>query len=124
MGIYVNPSNFGFQQSINSAIYVDKSMLIDFTNSVVNTRQKYVCVTRPRRFGKSMAAEMLAAYYSCGCESKNLFSNLKIATTSSFESELNKNCVIALDIQKMRAVAIAINKDYLEHIQKCVIDDL
>ena len=124
MGIYVNPSNFGFQQSINSAIYVDKSMLIDFTNSVVNTRQKYVCVTRPRRFGKSMAAEMLAAYYSCGCESKKLFSNLKIATTSSFESELNKNCVIALDIQKMRAVAIAINKDYLEHIQKCVIDEL
>ena len=124
MGIYVNPGNFGFQQSVNSAIYVDKTMLIEFTNSILNTRQKYVCVTRPRRFGKSMAAEMLAAYYSCGCESKELFSNLKIAQTPSFESELNKNCVIAMDIQKMRVVAIALKQDYLEYIQKCVIEEL
>ena len=124
MGIYVNPSNFAYKQSINSPIYVDKSMLIDFTNSIINTRQKYVCVTRPRRFGKSMAAEMLAAYYSCGCDSKDMFSNLKIAKTPDFESELNKNCVIALDIQRLRSKAIGLNQDKLLYIQKSVIEEL
>ena len=124
MGIYVNPSNEAFKRTLRSKIYVDKSMLIDFTNSVLNTRQGYICITRPRRFGKSMAAEMLAAYYSCGCESKELFSNLKIAESPSFESELNKNYVIALDIQKLRANAIALKQDKLLYIQKCVIDEL
>ena len=124
MGIYVNPGNEAFKRTLRSKIYVDKSMLIDFTNSVLNTRQGYICVTRPRRFGKSMAAEMLAAYYSCGCDSKELFSNLKIAQSPTFESELNKNCVIALDIQKLRANAIALKQDKLLYIQKCVIDEL
>lgn len=124
MGIYVNPDNDVFKRALRSKIYVDKSLLIDFTNSVLNTNQGYICFTRPRRFGKSMAAAMLAAYYSCGCDSKELFSNLKIAKTPDFESELNKNCVIMMDIQKMRAVAVALKLDYLEYIQKCVIDEL
>ena len=124
MGIYVNPNNEAFKTALRSQIYVDKTLLIDFTNSIINTKQKYVCVTRPRRFGKSMAAEMLAAYYSCGCDSKELFSKLKIAQTPDFEIELNKNCVIMMDIQKMRAVAVALKQDYLEYIQKCVIDEL
>ena len=124
MGIYVNPDNDGFKRALRSKIYVDKSMLIDFTNSVLNTEQGYICITRPRRFGKSMAAKMLAAYYSCGCDSKDLFSNLKIAKTPDFESELNKNCVIALDIQKMRVDAKAQRKGVLNYIQKSVIDEL
>ena len=124
MGIYVNPNNESFKSALRSKIYVDKSMLIDFTNSILGSQQKYICITRPRRFGKSMAAAMLAAYYSCGCDSKELFSNLKIAKTPDFENELNKNCVIMMDIQKMRAVAIALKQDYLEYIQKCVIDEL
>ena len=124
MGIYVNPSNEAFKTALRSQIYVDKTMLIDFTNSILNTKQKYVCVTRPRRFGKSMAAEMIAAYYSCGCDSKEIFSNLKIAKTSDFESELNKNCVIMMDIQKMRVDAKAQNQDILGYIQKSVIEEL
>jgi hypothetical protein len=124
MGIYVNPNNEGFKSALRSRIYVDKSMLIDFTNSILGTEQKYICITRPRRFGKSMAAAMLSAYYSCGCDSKELFSNLKIAKSSSFESELNKNCVIALDIQKLRSKAIGLNQDKLLYIQKSVIKEL
>ena len=124
MGIYVNPSNESFKSALRSKIYVDKSMLIDFTNSVLNTEQRYICITRPRRFGKSMAAKMLAAYYSCGCDSKELFSNLKITQTPDFESELNKNCVILMDIQKMRVDAKAQRKGILNYIQKSVIDEL
>ena len=62
MGIYLNPDNTDFQEEINSPIYVDKTMLIAHTNSVIRTEQKNICVSRPRRFGKSIAANMLTAY--------------------------------------------------------------
>ena len=62
MGIYVNPGNESYKEAVNSTIYVDKSQLISRMNSVLNTKEKYVCVSRPRRFGKSMAADMLTAY--------------------------------------------------------------
>ena len=62
MGSYLNPGCKGFEESLNSAIYVDKTGLIEKVNAVVDTRQKYICVSRPRRFGKSMATDMLAAY--------------------------------------------------------------
>ncbi len=100
MGIYLNPGNEDFQRALNSEIYVDKSMLIAYTNKRLNTEQGYICVSRPRRFGKSMAANMLTAYYSRGCDSKNMFSGLTIADDVSFEKYLNKYHVIHLDITK------------------------
>ena len=96
MGIYLNPDNEDFQQSLNSKIYVDKSELIAYTNGILRTEQKYICVSRPRRFGKSMAANMLTAYYSRGCDSREMFSDLKIAHDKSFEKHLNKYNVIHL----------------------------
>ena len=69
MGIYVNPGNAAFEMARFSDIYVDKSMLINKINHVYRTEQRFVCVSRPRRFGKSMAANMLSAYYSRGCDS-------------------------------------------------------
>ena len=62
MGIYLNPSSFGFKRSLNSEIYVDKTGLIEKTNALLDTEQKFICVSRPRRFGKSMAVNMLSAY--------------------------------------------------------------
>lgn len=53
----------GFKESINGSIFVDKSLLIDFVNEKLSTKEKWICVSRPRRFGKTMALEMLAAYY-------------------------------------------------------------
>ncbi len=72
MGIYLNPGNKGFWESVRSEIYVDKTGMIAYTNRYMNTEQKFICVSRPRRFGKSMALKMLAAYYSCGCDSREL----------------------------------------------------
>ena len=63
MGNYLNPGNEGFQKTVNSEIYVDKTGMLAYTNKVLNTMQGYLCVSRPRRFGKSIAAAMLAAYY-------------------------------------------------------------
>lgn len=98
MGIHLNPNNIDFWQALNSKIYVDKSMLIEYTNNAVYTEQKFICVSRPRRFGKSMAANMLMAYYSRGCNSKEMFSGLKIAESESFEKHLNKYNVIHINM--------------------------
>ena len=71
MGIYLNPSNDLFAEAIRSKIYIDKTGLLSYVNSVLQTTQKYICVSRPRRFGKTMAANMLTAYYSRGCDSRD-----------------------------------------------------
>lgn len=84
MGSYVNPGNAAFREAVNSMIYVDKSGLISYTNSVLSTMQKNVCVSRPRRFGKSMAADMLVAYYSKGCDSGRLFAGKTAEQAESF----------------------------------------
>ena len=89
MGIYLNPGNGLFSEAVNSDIYVDKSMLIDLTNKCLRKTNKHICISRPRRFGKSMAANMLAAYYSRGCDSRDLFKDLKITETENFEKHLN-----------------------------------
>lgn len=98
VGIYLNPDNIDFQEALNSKIYVDKTELIKHTNDVIRTEDKYVCVSRPRRFGKSMAANMLVAYYSRGCDSKEMFSSYKIAAEQSFEKHLNKYNVIHINM--------------------------
>ena len=97
MGIYLNQDNtMMYNSKTYSKIYIDKSMLIDFTNGNLFGENKAVCISRPRRFGKSMAANMLVAYYSRGCDSKELFSDLKIAKTDDFTKHINKYNVIHL----------------------------
>ena len=66
MGRFVNPDNSAFQTALNSEIYVDKTGLLEYTNRVLETKQGYICNSRPRRFGKSITADMLTAYYSKG----------------------------------------------------------
>lgn len=100
MGIYLNPGNMSFWQSIRSEIYVDKTGLIAQTNRYINTDQRYICVSRPRRFGKSMALKMLAAYYSRGCDSADLFKGLKIESNTTFREYLNQYDVIFLNMQQ------------------------
>lgn len=97
MGTYINRGNNGFQESRNSE-YVDKSGLIKVINATLETEQKFTCVSRCRRFGKSMAAKMLAAYYDYSCDSRSLFADLSIANDPSFEKHLNKYPVIYVDM--------------------------
>lgn len=97
MSTFINPGNEGFRQIIQSE-YVDKTGLIIQMNQVINTAQNLVCVSRPRRFGKSYAVRMLCAYYDRSCESRELFSNYRIANDLSFEKHLNQYHVINLDI--------------------------
>ena len=100
VGTFLNPTNDKFTIALNSPIYVDKSGLISYTNDVIATEERFVCVSRPRRFGKSMAANMLMAYYSRGCDSKDLFQKLEIYKDSDFEKYLNKFDVISINMQE------------------------
>ena len=99
MGRFVNPGNSAFQIALNSEIYIDKTGLLTYTNKVMNTLQGYICNSRPRRFGKSITANMLTAYYSRGCDSHAMFSDLSIGQNPDFEKHLNQYDVIHLDIQ-------------------------
>ncbi len=123
MGIYLNPDNAAFKKAVESEIYVDKSLLIAFTNKVLNTLQGNVCVSRPRRFGKSMAANMLVAYYSRGCDSRELFQNLKIAQHPSFEKHLNKYNVIHLNIPTFLEDSEDAS-DLIHYIKSDLLDEL
>jgi hypothetical protein len=114
MGIYIDKGNGAFRQCRNSE-YVDKSGLIAVINNTLFTRQKFTCVTRSRRFGKSMAAEMLAAYYDRSCDSRQLFADLEIAGDFTFEEHLNKYPVIYLDLSAFnRRLGQGDTVDYME----------
>lgn len=104
MGIYINPGNSGFAE-INDADYVDKTMLIEQINQTIGTKNKLVCISRPRRFGKSYAARMLTAYYDNSCDSHELFDNKKIASVKDYETHLNQYNVIYLEITSFISAA-------------------
>lgn len=123
MGIYLNQNNIMFFKDVNSDIYVDKTLLIEQTNKYINTNSQYVCISRPRRFGKSMAANMLNAYYSRGCDSKELFTSYKISQTESFEKHLNKYNVISFDMQKFLVKTESV-KEMLRLMEQKILKDI
>jgi len=96
-GKYINKGNDGFA-SVRKSNFVDKSMLIAEVNSVLCTEDRYMCVTRARRFGKSVAIKMLNAYYDKSCHSRELFEGLQISQHPEFENHLNQYPVLYLDI--------------------------
>ena len=98
MGTYFNPGNESFKQAVRSQVYVDKTMLLAETNKLLNTEQKCIALSHARRFGKSQAAGMSDAYYSCGSDSRELFAPFKISKEKDFETHLNKYNVIHVDV--------------------------
>lgn len=120
--MYLNLGNCNFQSSLNNE-YVDKSQIIAEFNSRIDKDNKLVCLSRPRRFGKSLLAKMLCAYYDKTCDSHELFSNLKIAKDESYEKYLNKYPVIYLDITWFVSICGDI-KNVLKYMQDEVISEL
>lgn len=100
MGLYINPGNEAFKISIHDDIYIDQSGILNFTNNRIGKRKRYLCVSRPRRFGKSLTAEMLTAYYDRNCDSRSLFQGLEIAEDESYERNLNQYDVFSVNIQQ------------------------
>lgn len=120
MGIYFNPDNRKFTEDIRSKIYVDKTWLLEELNSVLATNDKCIALSHARRFGKTQAADMIEAYYSCGCDSRELFSQFDIANAEDFEEHLNKYNVIHLDIA---SITDSVNENVVDEILERLIDD-
>ena len=99
MGIYLNPDNEKYAEMLRGEVFVDHSLLIEKTNHLIRTPNKMLCVSRPRRFGKSTDANMLVAYYSKGCDSSNIFKDLKISQTELYQKHLNQHNVIHINMQ-------------------------
>lgn len=126
MGYFLNPGNEGFQRILN-AEYVDKTGLIELMNCRIDTPNGLVCVSRPRRFGKSYAAKMLTAYYDCTCDSHGLFDDKQIAREADYEKHLNQYNIIYLDITNFISVALRDGIPYRDipgRIVKDVFDEL
>lgn len=126
MGIYLNPGNEGFQSALRSQIYVDKTEMLEYTNSVLDSEQRYICVSRPRRFGKSVTAEMLVAYYDKSCDSSKLFQNRKIAERKDYEQHRNQYDVIHMDINSFRnqtkdgaGIVSTLQKAVIRELKEC-----
>ncbi len=111
------------QVALNSEIYVDKTGLLEYTNRVLNTKQGFICNSRPRRFGKSMTADMLTAYYSKGCDSKEMFSKLTISNSKDFQRHLNQYDVIHLDIQWFLSLS-SNSSDVISLITQSILKEL
>ena len=122
MGRYINKGNNGFRDIVNSE-YVDKTSLIPLINATLNTESRYSCVTRCRRFGKSMAAKMLCAYYDKSCDSRELFRGLVAEKADSFEKYLNKYYVISVDMTDF-TTKFRGERDIVKRIQNRIIKDV
>lgn len=107
MGLYLNPNADAFQMGLNSKIYVDKSLIISELNKLVCGQSNFVCVSRPRRFGKSMAGNLISAYYSKGCDTRSVFCQMKLGNEDQWDKYLNKFNFIKLDLNGMYQNAVS-----------------
>ena len=98
MGIYLNPGNENFKEALRADIYVDKTEMLSVLSRFMDKGNKYICLSRPRRFGKTIAGNMISSYYSKGCDSREIFENLKISKIPGYEDKLNKYNVIKIDL--------------------------
>ena len=108
-----------FKMDSTSDPYVDKSLLINKLNSFIRTRNRFICITRPRRFGKTMNANMLGAYYTKGYDTHDLFKNLKIAQTSTYEEHINKHHVVYIDFSTLPDPCTTY-EEYISWIKYCI----
>lgn len=125
MSIYLNTNKplENYKDLYRSRYFIDKSLIIDRLNEVIETSDKYICITRPRRFGKSSVADMLGAYYSKGLNSKEIFDNLNISKVQSYKEYLNKYNVISISFNKLPN-KIGSYDEYISLIQETIKDDI
>lgn len=129
MGKYINPGNRRFDMAIKSEIFIDKTEMIDYLNTVVNTNQRFVSVSRPRRFGKTLAADMLCAYYAYEEDSREMFEQCKLSKSVKKDNELQwdaylgKFDVLRLVMTEFFDKRMSFDKS-MEKMQKLVCRDI
>ena len=123
MGIYVNPGDTMFRYSLNSKIYVDKSPMINELNEAIGTDDRFICMSRARRFGKTMMANLMAAYYSKDCNSREIFERLKLSKQEGWDKYLNAVNVIQIDLQSFYSKTKD-KSQVIDNLQTEVVDEL
>lgn len=134
MGIYLNPNNENFRMTLATGEYVDKTGMLSVTNKFIDKANNYVCVSRPRRFGKTIAGNMMVAYYSKGCDSRELFDDLEISSNHDYLEKLNKYNVIQIDMNSeyqntedkeklIKILSAKINRELKNEFSQSGIDD-
>lgn len=124
MGKYLNPGNEGFVE-ITSGYYVDKTGLIELVNKTINKPEKLICISRPRRFGKSFAVDMLCAYYDCSCDSHELFDKYSIKNSDTYEQYINQFNVILIDVTGfISEVKRSTGKTKISDVPNMIVTDL
>ena len=123
MGMFVNPNAAAFQCAVNSEVYIDKTGLLEYTNKVLGTNARFICNSRPRRFGKSVTVDMLTAYYSKGCDTEKMFSGLEISKCPDFYEHLNKYDVIHFDVQWC-CISAGSSENLISYITNIVVSEL
>ena len=124
MALYLNVGNESFQESLNSIIYVDKSPLIEILNRSIKTKNKYFCLSRPRRFGKSVTAQMICSYYAKGQDCSPLFDDLEIASFDDYKKHLNQYDVISINISDEFSRASHNAKSMTDILTKSIVREL
>ncbi len=123
MGMFVNPNAAAFQCAVNSEVYIDKTGLLEYTNKVLGTNARFICNSRPRRFGKSVTVDTLTAYYSKGCDTEKMFSGLEISRCPDFYEHLNKCDVIHFDVQWC-CISAGSSENLISYITNIVVSEL
>ncbi len=123
MGIYVNPGDTMFRYSLNSKIYVDKSLMINELNEAIGTDDRFICMSRARRFGKTMMTNLMAAYYSKDCNSREIFERLKLSKQEGWDKYLNAVNVIQIDLQSFYSKTKD-KSQVIDNLQTEVVDEL
>ena len=122
MGIYLNPGKVAYEKAVNTEIFVDKTKMLLFLNSVVKTKKGYISVSRPRRFGKTMAADMITAYYGRGGD-RPFFEKLKLSESDGWDKYLGGFNVIRLVMTDFFKEGMDVDSS-LQKLQKKEVRDL
>ena len=125
MGLYLNPNAEAFKDDRNTRIYIDKSLVVAELNKLLSSKEDFVCISRPRRFGKSMVGNLISAYYSKGCDTHEIFSQMKIGQVSDYDKYLNKFNVIKLDLNGwyQNAKKKDEHQNLIRQIDECVAEE-
>ena len=125
MGIYLNSSAACtlYRSEAAKPYFIDKSMLIEELLPLVDQGNHYICITRPRRFGKTMAAHMIAAFFSRGADSRALFDSLEIGKSEAYPAHLNQHNVIHISFNKLPKQCRNYTQ-YMERIERQLAEDL
>ena len=124
VGSYLNPPSARFEKLKQTKVFVDKTGIFEILNENINTENCFFCLSRPRRFGKSVTAQMLCSYYARGIDSSPLFDELKIASFDDYKKHLNQYDVIFINISDEFARASHNVKSMTDYLTKTIVREL